>query len=131
MPRQTSPKIPNRCLRGFVALSFLLSCGAALANSLDINLSDDSIQAVYGNAFGAGEFTVGAHYIEEDGNADSRWAAHLGLIATGQPFGASSKSEAGLGDCDRQGLFERMAESLRVVHGNEVIALEALVDAVG
>ena len=41
------------------------------------------------------------------------------------------KSEAGLGDGDRQGLFERMAESLRVVHGNEVIALEALVDAVG
>ncbi|HUP15734.1 MAG TPA: DUF4872 domain-containing protein [Acidimicrobiia bacterium] len=41
------------------------------------------------------------------------------------------KSDADLSDGDRRKLFEQMAESLRVVHGNEVTALEALVDAVG
>jgi hypothetical protein len=32
---------------------------------------------------------------------------------------------------DRRRLFERMAETLRTVHGNEVTALEALAGAVG
>jgi butirosin biosynthesis protein H-like/uncharacterized protein DUF4872 len=41
------------------------------------------------------------------------------------------KSDADLGDGDRRKLFEQMAETLRIVHGNEVTALEALVDAVG
>ena len=40
-------------------------------------------------------------------------------------------SDADLGDGERRKLFERMAETLRIVHGNEVNALEALVDAVG
>ena len=41
------------------------------------------------------------------------------------------KSDVDLGDGDRRKLFEQMAETLRIVHGNEVSALEALVDAVG
>jgi hypothetical protein len=41
------------------------------------------------------------------------------------------KSDVDLGDGDRRKLFEQMAETLRIVHGNEVTALEALVDAVG
>ena len=41
------------------------------------------------------------------------------------------KSDAGLGDGERRKLLERMAETLRIVHGNEVNALEALVGAVG
>ncbi len=41
------------------------------------------------------------------------------------------KSDADLGEGDRRKLFERMAETLRIVHGNEVNALEALVAAVG
>ncbi len=41
------------------------------------------------------------------------------------------KADADLGDGDRRKLFERMAETLRIVHGNEVNALEALVGAVG
>jgi hypothetical protein len=40
------------------------------------------------------------------------------------------KSDADLGDGERRKLFERMAEMLRIVHGNEVNALEALVGAV-
>jgi len=41
------------------------------------------------------------------------------------------KADAGLGDGERKKLFGRMAETLRIVHGNEVDALEALVGAVG
>jgi hypothetical protein len=41
------------------------------------------------------------------------------------------KSDADLGDGERRKLFWRMAETLRIVHGNEVNALEALVGAVG
>jgi hypothetical protein len=36
-----------------------------------------------------------------------------------------------MGDVDRRRLLERMAETLRTVHGKEVAALEALVEAVG
>ncbi|HJR86722.1 MAG TPA: BtrH N-terminal domain-containing protein [Acidimicrobiia bacterium] len=41
------------------------------------------------------------------------------------------KTDAGLGDRERRKLFGRMAEALRIVHGSEVNALEALVGAVG
>ena len=41
------------------------------------------------------------------------------------------KTDAGLGDGARRKLFGRMAEALRIVHGSEVNALEALVGAVG
>jgi hypothetical protein len=42
-----------------------------------------------------------------------------------------SRSDVDLGDVDRRRLLERMAETLRTVHGKEVAALEALVEAVG
>jgi hypothetical protein len=51
--------------------------------------------------------------------------------AAGLRSGRLKKSDAGLGDGERRKLLERMAETLRIVHGNEVNALEALVGAVG
>ncbi len=42
-----------------------------------------------------------------------------------------TKSDADLDDGERKKLFGRMAETLRIVHGNEVNALEALIGAVG
>ena len=51
--------------------------------------------------------------------------------AAGQRSARLLKSDAGLGEGARRELFERMAETLRIVHGNEVSALAALVDAVG
>jgi hypothetical protein len=42
-----------------------------------------------------------------------------------------SRSDVDLGEVDRQRLLERMGETLRTVHGNEVTALEALAGAVG
>jgi len=41
------------------------------------------------------------------------------------------KSDADLGDGDRRNLFGRMAEALRIVHDNELVALEILGGAVG
>jgi hypothetical protein len=41
------------------------------------------------------------------------------------------RSDVDLGDGDRRKLFEQMAEALRIVHGNEVTALESMVAAVG
>jgi hypothetical protein len=41
------------------------------------------------------------------------------------------KSDAELGNAEIRKLFGRMEETLRIVHGNEVSALEALVGAVG
>ena len=81
----------------FLAVSFLLFCRGALANSFDINLSDDSIQFVYGSVFHAAEVTVGGHYVRKDGNRDDHWAAHLGLLVSGEPRSAASRSDAGLG----------------------------------
>ena len=51
--------------------------------------------------------------------------------AAGRSSARLMKSDAGLGDGERRQLFERMAETLRIVHGNEVNALQALVGAVG
>ncbi len=51
--------------------------------------------------------------------------------AAGLRIAELMKADADLGDGDRRKLFERMAETLRIVHGNEVNALEALVGAVG
>ena len=41
------------------------------------------------------------------------------------------RSDVDRGDGDRRKLFEQMAEALRIVHGNEVTALESMVAAVG
>ena len=52
-------------------------------------------------------------------------------MAAGTRSARLLKSDVDLDDGERRSLLERMAETLRVVHGNEVNALEALVGAVG
>jgi hypothetical protein len=84
-------------LRTFVTVSFMLSSHVVLADSLDLNLSDHSVQFVYGRSFRSAEMTVGALYVEKGNNPDSHRAVHLGLIASAERRGATSKSEAGLG----------------------------------
>lgn len=81
-------------MRTLLAVSFLLFATRALADSFDINLSNDSIHAIYGRAFGAAEVTLGGLYVDKD---DDPWAAHLGLLVSGEPRSAASRSEAGLG----------------------------------
>ena len=84
-------------LRTFVAVSFMLSSHMVLADSLDLNLSDHSVQFVYGRSFRSAEVTVGALYVEKGNNPESHRAAHLGLIASAERRGTAWRSEAGLG----------------------------------
>jgi hypothetical protein len=83
-------------LRTFVTVSFMLSSHMVLADSLDLNLSNHSVQFVYGRSFRSAEMTVGALYVEKGNNPDSHRAAHLGLIASAERRG-TTRSEAGLG----------------------------------
>jgi len=59
-------------------------------------------------------------------NGDEGWEEAL---SAGPVSGRLLRSEVDLGEGERRELFNRMAEALRVVHGNEVNALEALVAA--
>lgn len=79
-------------LRMFVVVFAALFSELALADSVDINLSNDDIQVTYGNSFRSAELTAGALY-----NEDDDWAVHVGLVALGEKRGRSSRSDAGLG----------------------------------
>jgi hypothetical protein len=87
----------------FVTVSFMLFSlpfsRAVLADSLDLNLSGDDAQFVYGRTYRSAETTAGALYASKskNGNTDSHWAGHLGLIATGEQRSATSRTEAGVG----------------------------------
>lgn len=65
----------------------------ALADSVDINLSDDSVQLTYAATFRSAEITVGGL-----NNSDQDdWAAHVGLVSLGTKRSMKSRSEVGLG----------------------------------
>jgi hypothetical protein len=83
-------------VRMFVAVSFVLFSHGVLADSLDLNLGEHSVQFVYGRSFRSAEMTVGALHVEKGNNPGSHQAVHLGLIASGEPRG-TSRFEAGLG----------------------------------
>jgi len=65
----------------------------AAADSVDLNLSSDSIEAKYNGSTGFGEWTVGALY-----NRDQKdQLVNVGLLATGETRVGSSRVDAGLG----------------------------------
>lgn len=67
--------------------------GVALADSIDINLSSDSIQATYGTNWRTADFDVGLL-----SNRDTHdWAASAGLLARGARETQSMRTEAGVG----------------------------------
>jgi hypothetical protein len=67
--------------------------GAALADSIDINLNDDSIQATYAAYWGAADFSVG--FVSNSDKDD--WVASVGLLARGTNQSRAARSEVGLG----------------------------------
>ena len=75
---------------------FALLAGAsfsAASNSVDINLSNDTVEARYNSSMGAGEWTFGGLY-----NRDQKdRSAHVGLLATGETRVSGSRLEGGLG----------------------------------
>ena len=70
-------------LRTLAAVPLLLLAHAALADSLDLNLRNDAVQFTYGHSYRSAEITGGALWKEEENDSGSRWAAHLGLLASG------------------------------------------------
>jgi len=67
--------------------------GSVLADSIDINLNSDSIQATYASYWGAADFTAG---FVSNGEQDD-WVASVGLLARGTKQSQRSRSDVGLG----------------------------------
>lgn len=66
---------------------------AVSADSLDINLNDDSIQAIYATNWRAAEFNVGLL-----SNTDQNdWVTSIGLLALGEQQTGNTRIEGGLG----------------------------------
>jgi len=79
----------------FVVLALLAgaSAAAAAAGSVDINLSNHTLEAQYSAAAGSADFSVGGLYNEDQKN----WEANVGLLAAGDTQVSGSRVDAGLG----------------------------------
>lgn len=75
-----------------VALGMGLS-GAAAADSVDINLNNDSIHAVYGTDWRTAEFNVG---LLRNSDKDS-WVASAGLLATDRRQNRGARTDVAVG----------------------------------
>lgn len=64
-----------------------------LADSLDINLNNDSVQATYATAWRQAEFNAG--FLSNTDQND--WVASMGLLASGEKQTGETRTEAGLG----------------------------------
>jgi YfaZ precursor len=84
-------------LRVLVIVPLLLFAHPALADSLDLNLRNDAVQFTYGRSYRAAEVTGGALWKDKENDSGSRWAAHLGLLASGEREGRGSSWQAGAG----------------------------------
>jgi len=66
---------------------------SAVAGTIDINLSNDTIEAKYDSAAGAADWTFGALYNRDDKN----YAFNVGLLAAGDKDIGGSRVEGGVG----------------------------------
>ena len=66
---------------------------SAVAGAVDINLSNDTIEARYDNPVGAADWTFGGLYNRDEKN----YAFNIGLLATGDTGAGNSRIEGGLG----------------------------------
>jgi hypothetical protein len=66
---------------------------AAAAGTLDINLSNDTLEAKFDSAAGVADWTFGALYNRDDKNYDF----NVGLLAAGEGSAGNSRVEGGLG----------------------------------
>ena len=79
--------------RIFLAMLTAGFSGAVLADSIDVNLNNDSVEAIYATNFRTAEFSAGALY----NNDQSDWVANAGLLASGERQTSQTRIEAGLG----------------------------------
>ena len=80
-------------LRTVLIAAFLASSSIALADSIDISLSNDSAQAIYTTGWRTAEFNAGALYV----NDPNDWVVSAGLLAQGEQKSGGARIEAGLG----------------------------------
>lgn len=84
-------------LRALVVVPPLLFAHPALADSLDLNLRNDAVEFTYGRSYRAAEVTGGALWREKENDSGTRWAAHLGLLASGEQESRASRWQGGVG----------------------------------
>jgi len=80
-------------VRIFLAVLTASFSGAVLADSIDINLNNKSVQAIYATNWRTAEFNVGGLY----NNDHNDWVASTGLLASGERQTSQMRVEAGLG----------------------------------
>lgn len=80
-------------MRWIVLAVFAAASSAAIAGAVDVNLSNDTIEARYDNAAGTADWTFGALYNRDDKN----YAFNIGLLAAGEGSAGDSRVEGGLG----------------------------------
>jgi len=80
-------------LRIFLAVLTAGFSSAVAADSIDINLNDDTIQAIYATNWRTAEFNVG---LLTNSDQDD-WATSVGLLALGERQTGASRTEGGLG----------------------------------
>jgi hypothetical protein len=80
-------------MRWIVVAVLAAASFSAVAGTLDINLSNDTLEAKYDSAAGAADWTFGALYNRDDKN----YAFNIGLLAAGEGSAGNSRVEGGLG----------------------------------
>ena len=79
--------------RTSIAVLLLFFSQGSLADSFDINVSDDSVEMTYAHAFRSAEASFGALYNDDQDD----WLAEVGLVSLGSKQSAQSRSDVGLG----------------------------------
>jgi len=80
-------------MRWIVVAVLAAASFSAAAGTLDINLSNDTLEAKFDSAAGAADWTFGALYNRDDKN----YAFNIGLLAAGEGSAGNSRVEGGLG----------------------------------
>jgi hypothetical protein len=80
-------------MRCIVVAVLAVASFSAVAGTVDVNLSNDTIEAKYDSAAGAADWTFGALYNRDDKN----YAFNVGLLAAGEGSAGNSRVEGGLG----------------------------------
>ena len=78
----------------WIALVVLAAASfSAVAGTIDVNLSNDTIEGKFTNPIGAADLTFGGLYNRDDSN----WFLNIGLLAAGDGSAGSSRFSGGLG----------------------------------
>ena len=80
-------------MRWIVFVALAAASFSALAGAVDVNLSNDTIEARYDSAAGAADWTFGGLYNRDEKN----YALNVGLLATGDTGAGDSRIEGGVG----------------------------------